>query len=300
MRPTISICVVTFRRPAGLARLLDSLARLKLPEGVAAEVVIVDNDPEGSAFRRPRRLQQAGLLPVRWRHGARGDIAHARNLCVDDARGDWLALIDDDEVAHEDWLRAYWQLAGRCEADGYFGPVIPRLEVERQSWLDLPGFYTRRRWPTGSELGLHGPCTANAFLRRSLLLRHRFDPAFGRTLGEDTECFLRARDAGARLVWCDEAMVTEFIPPGRHRPSWLVHRALEGASAWARIERRRSSHPRALQGLLAAGRLLLAFCGLLVSAPGGRRRLFRAWLRVCVQAGRLWGLLGLDVRRRGD
>lgn len=300
MRPGISICAVTFRRPAGLARLLASLARLKLPDGTLVEAVIVDNDPRGSAFGRPDRPEQLGALPLLWLHGGRGDIAHARNLAARAAGGEWLALIDDDEEAHEDWLLAYQAMAERCPADAFFGPVQPRLEAPGRDWLDLPTFYARRRFPTGSQLGLYGPCTANAFVRWDLLQRHPFDPAFGRTLGEDTECFLRARAAGARLVWCDEAVVDEWIPPARHRPGWLAHRALEGACAWAHIERRHAPRSRARTGLAGLARAGAALALLPFAALGGRRAALQAWLRVCVQAGRLWGWLGGDVRRRGD
>lgn len=293
----VSICAVTFRRPRGLARLLDSLARLKLPGDLSAEIVLVDNDPEGSAFRDPQRAEQAGSLPVRWHHEPRGDIAHARNRCVDAARGSWLALIDDDEVAHEGWIAAYHWLSEQVEADGFFGPVLPRLEVERESWLDLATWYADPRRPTGTVLGVAGVFTSNAYVRRALLREVRFDPAFGRTLGEDTDCFLRASDRGARFVWCDEALVDEIVPPERHRASYLSRRALEGASAWSHIQLRRSGSPWVLHlaaGLARAGAALL---WLPVAACGGRRRGFSAWLRLCTQLGRLYGLFGGRVGR---
>ena len=56
----ISICVATYRRRYGLARLLDSLARMKLPEGVRAEVIVVDNDPASD----PREAVEQALEAV--------------------------------------------------------------------------------------------------------------------------------------------------------------------------------------------------------------------------------------------
>lgn len=295
----VSICAVTFRRPRGLSRLLDSLARLKLPEGLRAEVVLVDNDPDGSAFRDPERPEQCGALPVRWYHETRGDIAHARNRCVDEARGSWVAFVDDDEAVHEGWIAAYDWLSEQVEADGFFGPVLPRLEVERSHWIDLPGFYARPRRPTGTWMRANGLCTANAFVRRALLREVRFDPAFGRTLGEDTDCFQRARDGGARFVWCDEACVDEFIPPERHRAGYLCRRALESGAAWSHLERRRSARPLALELALALARLVATLPLLPLAALRGRREAFRTWLRVCTRAGRIHGLLGGRLERRG-
>jgi hypothetical protein len=42
----VSVCVATYRRPAGLARLLASLGRMKLPAGLRVEILVVYNDPE--------------------------------------------------------------------------------------------------------------------------------------------------------------------------------------------------------------------------------------------------------------
>ncbi|MGH0032597.1 MAG: glycosyltransferase family 2 protein [Myxococcota bacterium] len=299
MAVDVSICAVTFRRPRGLSRLLESLARLKLPPGVSAEVVLVDNDPDGSAFRAAGRPERAGTLPIRWELAAASNIAVGRNRCIDAARGHWIAFLDDDETAHEGWLAAYLWLAEQVEVDGFFGPVVPRLEVEREHWLSLDRFYARPRRPTGAEVDAGGACTANAFVRRALLREVRFDPAYGVTGGEDTDCFLRASERGARFVWCDEACVTEFIPPGRHRPGFLLHRALESASAWSRIESPRNPHPPAVQIGLALLRTAATGAWVPLAALGGRRRGFSALLRACVQAGRLYGLLGGRVHRTG-
>ena len=47
--PDVSICIATYRRPAGLARLLASLAAMKRPSGCSVETIVVDNDARGSA-----------------------------------------------------------------------------------------------------------------------------------------------------------------------------------------------------------------------------------------------------------
>src|SRR5262245_21933642 len=95
-RPEVSVCIAT-TRPTGLARLLESLARQKLPEAATLEVVVVDNAPSDAshaaagAWRGPgalRRLEE----PVR-------NIALARHRAIDQACGRWLPFIDDDETA---------------------------------------------------------------------------------------------------------------------------------------------------------------------------------------------------------
>jgi hypothetical protein len=48
-RVTVAVCVITYRRPVGLARLLEAFAKLEIDDTIAPTIVVVDNDPEGSA-----------------------------------------------------------------------------------------------------------------------------------------------------------------------------------------------------------------------------------------------------------
>jgi hypothetical protein len=76
--PDVSICIATYRRPFGLARLLDSLAKLKLPGGIAVEIVGVDNDAEGVASSQAIGACDAAR-DVRWFVEPRQNIALARS-----------------------------------------------------------------------------------------------------------------------------------------------------------------------------------------------------------------------------
>jgi succinoglycan biosynthesis protein ExoM len=297
-RPEISICIAT-TRPAGLARLLESLARQKLPPGLSVEVVVVDNAPCDESRAAVAAWPGPGPLhrfeePVR-------NIAAARNRSVDEANGRWLAFVDDDETVEETWLAAYLERARRGESDGFFGPVLPRVEEVGTRWLSPEGFYARPRHPTGTILGRADLRTSNALVRAALFQGRRFDEAYGRSGGSDTELFGRMLRAGARFEWCDEARVVEWIPRERHAPRWLVRRAFRGGVVWTRMERAGAPEGRAASGLaraVAAGLLLAA--GLPIAALGGRRALLRRWLRLCTQAGHVWAHLGRDFEEYAE
>jgi succinoglycan biosynthesis protein ExoM len=279
--------VATFRRPAPLARLLESLARQKLPPGVGVEVIVVDDDPDGSAAPVARRFAE-GPHPVHYLVGGQRNLARARNRGVEAARGRWLAFVDDDEVAAEGWLAAYWERAAEGEADGWLGPVVPRLERVVTPWLDLRTFYARPRHATGAPVPRAELRTSNAFLGRALFAGRRFDPAFGgpRHFGEDSELLGRWAAAGARFAWCDEAVVEEWLPPERHRLAWLARRAYGGGYAWTRLALRGEPRLAALAHLARSLVLLAAGLALLPGALAlGRRRAARLLLRACVQAG---------------
>ena len=287
----ISICVATYRRRYGLARLLDSLARMKLPEGVRAEVIVVDNDP-ASDPREVASRDTAAPLPLRWLREPRRTIAYARNLAVTNARGEWLAFVDDDEIVDEGWLAAYWARAEEGDCDGWFGPVLPRIELWATPWLDA-SFFEGARFASGTRITNLGAHTCNAFVRRANFRDARFDPTYGRSGGEDTALFRRLAAGGARFAWCDEAIVHEYVPVERHRPGWLVQRAFRGGCTHAQIEHelgRVPSRSAAITQSAAATAVLLACAGALLL--GGRARALRVMRSAAVQAGKVWGHLG--------
>jgi succinoglycan biosynthesis protein ExoM len=286
MAREISICIATYRRPAGLSRLLGSLAKLRLPEDLSIEILVVDNDAQGSAAAVAREWAD-DPHPLRLLIEPRQNVAHARNRALEAARGSWLAFIDDDEIADEGWLAAYWSRVEAEDCDGCFGPVLPRLEETVTPWLDPEGFYARQRHPSGTRIGAGEASTSNAFLRRALFAEMSFDPAFGdpSAHAEDRELFGRMLEAGARFCWCDEAVVTELLPAARHRLAWLTRRAFHGGFVTTQLEPRARGRAR---GLLRAWLGLVLFGLLLpVAALGGRRPAARIWLRLCAQVGHL-------------
>jgi len=294
----VSICIATYRRPTGLARLLDSLGRLKLPIGIRREFIVVDNDRDASAALIVRSRSDS-LRPIQYCVEPRRNIALARNLAVSKASGEWILFIDDDEVADGNWISAYLELIESEHCDGAFGPVLPRFEVPGSGWIDLDCFFAMRRHPTGTVLGCADLRTGNAIVRRRLFENCRFDPSFGRTGGSDSEFFDRMLAAGARFLWCDEARVEEFVAPERRRLGWLARRAFRGGLVYTRVAQ--SKNPAG--SVARAMRAVVQLCGFAVLIPlaafGGQRALVRVVLRMCTQAGHLWALMGRSYEEYG-
>jgi len=193
-RIDVSLCIATCRRPGELARLLDSLGRAKLPEGLGVEAILVDNDP-GTDPAHPAAEGAAlpGIALQRLREPRRG-LAYARNRGLEAAAGRWLAFLDDDAVVDEAWLAALWRRAEDRDADGYFGPLRAG---------DAPG--PPGVWPrSGDRVERRVAHVRNALLRRPLFRDLRFDP-----LERDPElAWLRAQSRrGARFEWCEEAVL---------------------------------------------------------------------------------------------
>lgn len=226
--PQIAVCVLTFRRKALLAQCLESLSTQRCP-GVTYSIVVVDNDVEGSARAvvDARSAQQGPAIdyliePVQ-------NIALARNRAVLSATADYIAFVDDDEVADEGWLARLLATCRAFSVDGVLGPVLPRFEAQPPAWLKRSGLCDRTRFVTGTRL--ENPRymrTGNVLFRRHILTdcAQPFDPNLGRTGGEDADFFDRMLKQGRVFVWDDDAIVHEWVPKERQTLSYHVRRAL--------------------------------------------------------------------------
>lgn len=230
----ISICIATYQRPQRLALLLKDLGRQQL---VPQEVVVVDNDAAGGARAVVEQARSDGLpFPIRYAIQPLKNVALTRNQTVALAQSDWLAFVDDDERAPPRWLASLAQAASHFGADGVLGPVMPVLPEFAAAWLQHGHFYDWARMSSGAIVPLNRLRFGNVLLRAALLRAQApvFDPAYGLTGGEDGDLLTRLVQAGARIVWCDEAAVDEPIEPSRLNLRWLLLRGLRGGQDFAR------------------------------------------------------------------
>ncbi len=231
-----SICICTFKRPAGLALCLESVARLRVPVGVTVEVIVVDNDSAASARNQVLGLAQVYPFSLRYSCEPRSGVGHARNRCVTEARGEWVAFVDDDEYVSAEWLHTLLTTARRGHIDGVFGPVVAEFELEPPAWLLASGAHRRPRFMTGTPMRWGDCRTGNVLFRRSLFVKNGgFDSRYAASGGEDCDFFWRCMTRGAKLVWCDEAVVRERVPAERMSRSWVLQRALNGGRSFARL-----------------------------------------------------------------
>ena len=234
----ISICICTHKRPVGLRLALQSVLALHVPFGHALEVVVVDNDTTPSASAVVDSfLNSSPTTFIQYIHEPLPGVSHARNKCLDSAKGELLAFFDDDEQVEPGWLIEWLACMESTQADAVFGPVHPTFETAPSSWILATGVHQRRRFASGTVLPWSETRTSNVAMRRSMLEGgHRFSTEFARTGGEDSLFFATAQARGRKLVWCDEAIVHETVPAHRMERNWILHRAFVGGRTYVRLE----------------------------------------------------------------
>ena len=300
----ISLCIATYRRTERLSALLDDLVKQQL---LPSEIIVVDNDAAGSARAIvERRLSWGAPFAIHYDIQPVKNISLTRNRTVELASGDWIAFIDDDERAPVTWLKRLAQTVIQFNADGVQGPVEPVVPEAAPTWIRAGRFYAWARMKTGDVIPINKLRFGNVMLRGALLraLPMPFDPNYGLTGGEDGDLLGRLAQDGARIVWCDEAIVYEPIEAARLSLRWLMLRALRGGQDFAR-HKLTGSFGR----LTAAGRVRLFVRALLQSAlaaglallswPRGRHHAVYWLLKLSANLGKMSIFLGWHYREYG-
>lgn len=101
------------------------------------EVVISDN---GSTDGTREHLDQIDVpYPLRWIDASRTrGVSHARNVGIDAAIGEFLAIIDHDDAVHPEWLTALTREAENFDAVGGANELTSLNSSEVASWRTAP------------------------------------------------------------------------------------------------------------------------------------------------------------------
>jgi GT2 family glycosyltransferase len=219
----ISVTIATYERPAYLRRALqDLLEGTELPD----EIIVVDQT-EGEQTREV--VEAFGSELLRYACHSPPSISGSRNRSVELARGEYVAIVDDDcEFAH-DWLeRVHRELARFDYPDALYGAIRhPDPDSDRKA-LHVSVFAPSAPhvWEFPAHPGLMG-LGAHMILRRSTFLAlGGFDERFG-----PGTCFLGAEDIdynyrllkhGYRAVSTPAIEVVHHQPrPQSHLPQYF-------------------------------------------------------------------------------
>jgi len=222
----ICVCICTFKRPELLRQLLSKLEDQKTEGLFEYSIVIVDNDRSASARQIVETFAQHSNIPISYYLEPEQNIALARNKAIENAKGEFIGFIDDDEFPINQWLFNLFKALNFYNSDGILGPVFPHFEEEPPQWILKGRFFDRSTHPTGHVLEWQNTRTGNALLRRELFNKNTmwFNPTFG-SGGEDRDFFRRKIEENRLFVWCNEAPVFETVRPERWKRTVQMKRA---------------------------------------------------------------------------
>src|SRR5208282_1370114 len=240
----LAVCIATFRRQKLLRELLVGIAQLTFRKVRAPdiEVIVVDNDELKSAEEVCRKVSVP--WPIKYVVEPRRGISQARNRALAEAGSvDFLAFIDDDEVPSTQWLDELLWAQAEFTADVVSGPVLPRYESDVADWVKRGGFFDQRVRTTGTT---RRACAANNVMVGAHVFKRvqKFDDSFALSGAEDTDFFLRVWQAGHKIVWSQEAIVSEAVSAERGTIAWLLRREYQTGNGWVFCETAVDNRPR--------------------------------------------------------
>jgi GT2 family glycosyltransferase len=248
--PTIGtvVCIPCFRRPEHLRKTLQSLADQRTSRRFA--VVLVENDasasgsvPVAAEFLRAGKFP--GLCVVEPRQGN----CHAINAAFETALAIFpdaahFLMIDDDEIASEDWVERMVRAAWVTGADVVGGPVLQRFDDDTKRELQRhPAF--RPAYDASGPVPMIYGC-GNCLIKRPVfdkLGSPAFDLRFNFLGGGDVDFFTRCRRGGMKFHWVADAVIAETVPDARTRPAWIALRGLRIGAINYHVQRKVARTP---------------------------------------------------------
>lgn len=229
---TVNIGIITYNRPESLLCLLKSLDNICVNSFFnVIRIVIVDNSSDFATQSIINQIYNS-KFPVLLEHEVKPGIPFARNKVVELSQDvEFIAFIDDDEFADKNWLAELISTQVKYNCDVVQGPVLNK-------YVEMSGKPTKKsadrpRFVTGTLM--KSLATGNVLIRTKLLnlFDGPFEIKFAQTGGTDSLLGRRIYSKGFSIVWCNEAVVYEFVPKNRQTLKWRMQRSLRGGNNYS-------------------------------------------------------------------
>ena len=232
MRITVILC--TYNRCETLAKALNSVAALTVPESVQWEILVVDNNSSDQTRDVIENFCHRFHGRLRYLFEPQQGLSHARNAGIREARGDIIAFMDDDVTVEPTWLQNLTAGLHNDEWAGAGGRILLEWNCSPPRWLSLKGSYALAplaMFDLGSEAGqlAESPVGANMAFRKAMFEKYGvFRADLGRHAGsmiskEDIEFGDRLLAAGERLRYEPSAVVHHPVPENRLQKNYFLN-----------------------------------------------------------------------------
>jgi glucosyl-dolichyl phosphate glucuronosyltransferase len=294
MKVTVILC--TYNRSQSLIKALTSVANSIMPDPVAWEVLVVDNNSPDRTREVVEEFCRRYPQHFRYLFEARQGKSYALNSGIRATDADVLAFMDDDVEVDAYWLNYLTRVLQTSPWSGVSGRILAETGFVPPRWMETRGRYALAPlafFDLGdkAEESREAPFGTNMAFRREMFQKYgdfRTDlgPQPGSQIrNEDTEFGTRLLNGGERIWYEASALVYHSVPRDRVRKDYFL--------AWwfdkARADVRQDGVPRNSR-LCIAGVPLFLFRTLLgwalrwmLSVDPGRR--FSCKLNVWKTAG---------------
>jgi GT2 family glycosyltransferase len=200
--PAVSICIPAYQAGAFIG---ETLASLRAQTFVDWEAQVVEDGTNDDTEKHVRAFAAGGAQSVHFqRHAVNQGLPATRNTAIATAQGEWIALLDADDLWTPRHLELAIALARETGAEIiHTGVVLFESESGRELATREPSAEALAAFPLSLFRGDYPIQPSSALIRRDALVRAGgFDPRCRYV--EDRELWLRLVRGGARVSFVAE------------------------------------------------------------------------------------------------
>ena len=239
----VSVVISTYNRAELLKDALLSLVKQTADKSLYEVIVVNNNSTDNTqefAENFIREYENFSIV-VETQQG----LSHARNLGYKEAKADWVAYIDDDEMVMENYVERILYVINNYDFDCFGGVYLPRYKYGRSRWFKNE--YETKNQRTLSLIGevpddfyLVG---GNFIVKKSLLEElGGFSPDLGvkgnkYSYGEENFLQRQLRKINKKIGFDPELIAEHTIIEKKMHVTWFLKSAwLRGRSFWMVFE----------------------------------------------------------------
>ena len=190
--PLVSVVIPTYNRASMVGSAIASVLRQTIDN---LEVIVVDDGSTDDTENAVKGLKDDRIRYIR--HAVNKRLPATRNTGIANARGRYIAFLDDDDQWGPDKLRRQLDAIQDCDAVLCASTVTGSKPTHRY----------RREWVTSNDLRKGNVFDPSALLVRAEMFRDmQFDTTLPNGIGEDWDIFIRIAERG-KIRYISEPLV---------------------------------------------------------------------------------------------
>jgi len=199
MKIKLSIIVSTYNRSRLLESCLSSLVNQDLSNNLYEIIVVDNNSTDNTKNIVDNFIKKFLKCKISYVLETRQGLSYARNAGCENAKGEYLAYIDDDAEAPENWVKSIIKTTDKIKPHILGGPIYPYYLSKKPLWFkdeyEIRSNGETKRFLIGGEY-LSG---SNFIIKKAFLTElGKFNPDLGMRgdelrYGEETGLMIEAR-----------------------------------------------------------------------------------------------------------
>lgn len=233
----LTIVIPTYNGAERLPLVLEWLKKQIDTEGIDWEILVIDNNSNDETAKIIQKYQEHWIHPfsLKYFFETKQGSAFARSKGAQEARGDYICFLDDDNIPNYDWVIQIYRFGQTHPQAGAYGSRVQAdFEVEPPKNIEkIIGFLAIR--DRGDIANLYQPEIISLPTTAGLIVRKQVwqnccsqTPSFigrveGSMLGgEDYEILINIYKAGWQIWYNPNMHITHKIPASRLKRNYLL------------------------------------------------------------------------------